>query len=133
MTIVLDANAAIETVLQRPRSGPIQDLLLSSSKVITTALYKAEVTNVMSKYVKGGYITKDTAITLLECTVDLIDEYADLSDYCIESLHESLRLNHPAYDMFYLVLARRTGSLLVTLDRKLLDLAVQEGLEIYSF
>ena len=100
MTIVLDASAAIETVLQRSGSISIQNLLLTSSNVIAPSLYKAEVTNAISKYVKGGYLTKDTGITLLKYSITLIDEYVDLSDYYIESLNESLRLNHPAYDMF---------------------------------
>ena len=53
MTIVLDANAAIEIVLDREKAAILSPLIEKSTKVITSQLYKAETTNVISKYVKG--------------------------------------------------------------------------------
>lgn len=41
---------------------------------------------------------------------------------------ESLRLGHSSYDLFYLVLARRTGATLFTLDKKMQELALDAGI-----
>ena len=38
-----------------------------------------------------------------------------------EAVGLSIRLQHPAYDCFYLALARRTGCPLVTADRRLVE------------
>ena len=40
---------------------------------------------------------------------------------------ESVRLGHSSYDLFYVVLARRTGATLFTLDKKLQDLSLSLG------
>ena len=39
-------------------------------------------------------------------------------------------LDHSAYDLFYLILARRTGAKLLTLDKKLSSLAINEGIDL---
>ena len=40
---------------------------------------------------------------------------------------ESVRLEHSSYDLFYLILARREGATLFTIDRKLQDLCARNG------
>ena len=59
----------------------------------------------------------------------LIDEFTDISNYKDEVLLESIRLNHSAYDLIYLVLARRHGARLITLDKKLRELCIKCGIE----
>ena len=53
----------------------------------------------------------------------LVDCFHDDASLAKEALSESIRYRHPAYDMFYLVLARRTGATLFTLDKKMWALA----------
>jgi predicted nucleic acid-binding protein len=55
--------------------------------------------------------------------LDLIDDYIDTSELCFEALAESLRLKHPAYDLFYLVAARRNNAILIPRDKKLAKIA----------
>jgi predicted nucleic acid-binding protein len=129
MTIVLDANAGIEISLVREKSAMLSQFIEKSAKVITSQLYKAETTNVISKYVKGGYLNKDEALEKLSFCDGLIDEFFDISDHKEEALIESIRLNHSAYDFLYLVLARRNGARLITLDKKLRELCVKCGIE----
>jgi len=50
MNIVLDASAGIEIALDRPRASIFNQNLLSAEKTISSALYKAEVANVLQKY-----------------------------------------------------------------------------------
>ena len=129
MTSVLDASAGIEVVLNRSRAVDIVEILKVSSKVYSPELYKAEVTNVLWQYMKAGKINKDKAVTALALAMDLVDEYADPAEYSSEVLLESLRLNHSSYDMFYFVLTRRSGSTLLSLDKKLNTAAAREGLD----
>ena len=42
---------------------------------------------------------------------------------------EAVRLNHPVYDMLYFVLARRNAATLFTLDRKLQQLCLDNGVD----
>ncbi len=130
MIMVLDTSAAVELLLQRDHSNQIREFLTSSSKVITSDLYKAEITNVFWKYVKGGYITKQEANTYIGLGLHLIDEFYDISDFAIDSLHEALRLKHSTYDMLYLTLAKRSGGALLTMDKKLALLAASENIEL---
>ncbi len=129
MTIVLDANAGIEIVLDREKAAILSPLIEKSTKVITSQLYKAETTNVISKYVKGGFLDKEQALEKLNLCEALIDEFTDISNYKDEVLLESIRLNHSACDLIYLVLARRHGARLITLDKKLRELCIKCGIE----
>ncbi len=54
-------------------------------------------------------------------------EFRDDASLWTEALTESLRLDHSSYDLFYLVLARREGATLFTLDRKLQKLCDKNG------
>ncbi|GHS86330.1 hypothetical protein FACS189487_00400 [Campylobacterota bacterium] len=67
---------------------------------------------------------------LLILAENLIDEYIDISENNAEALNESIRLNHSAYDMLYLTIARRYGGTLLTLDKKLAVLARKEGIQV---
>ena len=60
---------------------------------------------------------------LLDRVEALVDCFHDDASLAKEALSESIRYRHPAYDMFYLVLARRTGATLFTLDKKMWALA----------
>lgn len=92
-------------------------------------MYKVETANVIWKYVRAGLIAKEIAVELLQLALDLVDEYQDIADYNVEALQEAIKLNHSVYDMLYLSLARRTASVLLSTDKRLLALAMQQGLQ----
>ena len=129
MTSVLDASAGIEVVLNRSRSNEISSVLEVSRKVYSTDLYKAEVTNSLWKYLRAGQISKNDAADALRLALDLVDEFSDSADFANEVLNESVRMNHSTSDIFYLVLARRTSSTLLTLDKKLSGIASRERID----
>ena len=91
MTVVLDANAALELALKRPRSIKIREEIVNASKVIAPDLLQYEVTNVMAKYVKGGYLSRDVGSRLAAYIFELIDEYYPAPEFNQESYHESIR------------------------------------------
>lgn len=129
MIVVLDASAGIEIGLGRDGSRKYEDSLEQASKVITSDLYKAEVTNVLWKYVKAKLLTKDVALQRLQYCIHLIDEYIDITENNQESLIESIRIDHSVYDVLYLTIARRNGAILITQDKKLKDIARELGIE----
>jgi predicted nucleic acid-binding protein len=129
MIIVLDASAGIEIGLGRDNSQRYKELIEQASKVITSDLYKAEITNVLWKYVKAKLLTKDVALQRLQYCLNLVDEYIDITENNQESLIESIRIDHSVYDMLYMTIARRNGALLITQDKKLKEVAKEQGID----
>lgn len=67
-----------------------------------------------------------------ECFVDsvtYVDKYYSIQELQDEVLSESIRLDHSSCNMFYFVLARRFGATLFTLDRKLIRLCEEQGVQ----
>jgi len=131
MIIVLDASAGIELALTRENSDKYERIIEKSTKVISSDLYKAEVTNVLWKYFKAGQLSKEEAFKRLHYCEELIDEFIDISNNNEEALLEGIRLDHSIYDLLYLTLARRNGAMLLTQDKKLKEIAKQNGIEVY--
>ena len=131
MTAVVDANAGIEVGLNRSRSKDITSLLGLFDQILTPSLYYAEITNALWKYLRSNQIGSDTARQGLRIASGLIDEYIDIQNDLDEVLTESVRLDHSVYDIFYLVLARRTDSTIITLDKRFRSLIAGEGLDIF--
>ena len=129
MSVVLDASAGIEIVLGRKRAKPIAECITDSDKVISSELYHAEVASALWKYCRGGFIAKEKALRLLDLAIGLVDEYSPIAVNNAEALLEAIRLGHSPYDLLYFTLARRTGSSLLTLDKRLAALAGAEGIE----
>lgn len=129
MIVVLDASAGIEIGLGRDDLQKYEDLLEQASRVITSDLYKAEVANVLWKYVRAKLLTKEVALQRLQYCLNLIDEYIDITENNQESFIESIRIDYSVYDVLYLTIARRNGAILITQDKKLKDIAKELGIE----
>ena len=128
--IVLDACAGVSIVLDELEGLALQALIETDEKVITNELYGAEVANAIRRLVRLGKLSKMDAQDCYEKAISLVDEFWPMEDMNVEVLNESIRLQHSSYDLYYFVLARRTGSCLFTLDRKLMDLADKNGVDI---
>ena len=128
MIIVLDSNAAIEIVLKREKGKTFLGFVETAEKIITSEFFRIEVANVIRKYYQGKYIQKSDCGKILELSEALIDEFIPIKENYQEAFNESMRLNFSAYDMLYLTLARRTGAILITLDRSLNAIAKKEGI-----
>jgi predicted nucleic acid-binding protein len=129
MTIVLDASAGIEVVLDRPRAKALRERIEEATKVISSDLYKAETANAIWKYVRAGFIPRRDADRLLELAQGLVDDFIDIAENNGEAMGEAIRTGHPAYDLLYMTLARRNGAVLLTLDGKLKKLAEKNGIQ----
>ena len=132
MTVVLDASAGIEIALDRSKAALFNSEILSSERVISSDLYKIEVANVIWKYVRANLLEKSKANKTLQLAQSLVDEFIDISENNEEAMNESFRLSHSTYDLLYFTLARRYSSKLLTLDKRLKELAEVNGIEVLS-
>jgi len=129
MIVVLDASAGIEIALSRSDATKHEKIITNASKVISSDLYKAEVANVLWKYHKSGLLNKSEVIQRLHYCTELVDEYIDIDENNEEALNEGIRIDHSIYDLLYLTLARRSGATLLTQDKKLKNIAKENGID----
>jgi predicted nucleic acid-binding protein len=84
----------------------------------------------MWKYCRTGMLNEEEAHKRLSYCEMLIDEFVDISENNKEALLEGLRLKHSVYELLYFTLTRRHGAVLLTLDKKLRELARQNGIAL---
>lgn len=127
--IVLDSSAACDMVRKTEEGMAFRALMLSEEKVISCELLRAEVVSISRKLCRHGLIPIEKVQNFLTESTALVNEYYSIQELQEEVLSESIRLDHSSYDMFYFVLARRFGATLFTLDRKLIRLCEEQGVQ----
>ena len=117
MKWVVDASVAAKWLAPEPDS-PLAEALLDDELIAPDLLF-AEVGNILwKKQLRGEMDAAATHIGvrwLLQVPLQVHDSAGLLAD----ALALALQLHHPAYDCFYLALARRVDAPLVTADRRL--------------
>jgi predicted nucleic acid-binding protein len=121
--LTLDASAALRVVLDASRQSATIELLTAADAVYAPSLFVAETANALWKYAGAVHVTEEDALRLHRDAIALVDRYLDDAELFPEALTVAARLRHPVYDALYLVAARRTGSALLTFDKKLATLA----------
>lgn len=130
MIAVLDASAAVGSLFASTRTARIAELLGEADTVLTPDLFVSEVTNALWRYVRAGALEQETASTLADTAIGLVDEYVAVNTLHREALAFSIKTHHPVYDSIYLVLARRNDALLLTGDKKLRKLAEEHRIRL---
>ncbi len=128
MIIVLDASAAVEIALQRQCSSSFREILRNADLVIAPDTFPSEITNVFWKYASYAGMPIDQCEKGVDYSIDLIDDYIETKSMCREVFSESIRSIHAAYDLFYLVIARRYNAMILSKDQKMREIA--KGLQI---
>ena len=129
MTAVLDASAAIELIRKGEKAELIETYLLHSNLIVSSELFKAECANALWKMAKAGMIKHEELSTLLEQCYKLVYSFVNIGENSTESLFEAVRLGHPVYDMLYFTLARRSGAIMLTMDRRLTRLCKESDID----
>ena len=130
--IVFDSCALVDMARQTEEGLALQSLALNGEKAISCELVRAEVVSVFRKLARTQGLKPAQAELYVSAALALVDDFYPLRGLQTEVLRESLRLDHSSYDMFYFVLARRTGATLFTLDRKLMRLCRAHGVDCIS-
>jgi predicted nucleic acid-binding protein len=127
MNIVLDASAGLAAVLGRDSAPAILDLLARATVVIAPELFAAEVTSGLWKYVTAGQLSIENAMDRLTAVLQLVDRYQPTAGLAQEVLREASARRHSVYDVCYVVLARREGAAVLTIDSRLRTLVTAMG------
>lgn len=116
---VVDASVAAKWLAPEPDSEQAAALL--DAALLAPDLLLPEVANILWKKQSRGEMAVATATAaarwLRLAPLQLHDSGALLDD----ALALAMRLNHPAYDCFYLALAMQADCPLVTADRRLVE------------
>lgn len=129
--IVLDASAALHVVTRTQYALPVISKLKAANIVIAPRLFCSEAANALWKYVKFGDLAKEHAVTKLEEALSLIDSFEQDDELVVEALAGAIASGHPVYDFTYLVLARRFVATLVTMDKKMAEVANNAGIDTF--
>ena len=113
MIVVLDASAAIEIALEKEKTEDFRKILKKSDIVLPPDIFPSEITNVFWKYYSFSDMPADKCQKGIEYCLDLVDDYIETRTFCREAFAESIKTDHPAYDLFYLILGRRYNAPLV--------------------
>jgi predicted nucleic acid-binding protein len=130
MIVVLDASAAIEIALNRESGKIFQEILLASDIVIAPDTFLSEITNVFWKYAYYSNMEREKCEKGIDFCLDLVDDYIDTKSLCREVFFESVNYEHSAYDLFYLVAARRHNATIITKDKKLISTAKKMNITV---
>lgn len=128
MRLVLDASAAVRLVMRAEKVETLLEHVSDASVVVSPSLYASEVANALWKYVKSDNLTLELALERYAEAIDLIDDFTPDWELTTEALTEATRYQHPVYDMLYVILARRSGCAILTMDRRLSTLVNNMGI-----
>jgi len=129
VTLVLDASAAVELVMARPKRQAIAAVLQENDWVIAPSLYIYEVTNTMWKYHRLLKLELKDLQEKLQQAIVLIDEIIPAGDLYPETLRLSCQIDHTAYAAAYLAAAQKRKAAIVTLDQRLVSAAQRLGIQ----
>lgn len=130
--IVLDASAGVGLVRKLPEAEKLASFVYDNELVVAPDLYVPEVAHVFSKYVRGGFMTVEQAQESTDRALSLVDTFVDTKGMAGEVAGEAVRLSHSTYDLFYLVTARRRAATLLSLDKRLIKLAMSCGVSVIT-
>jgi len=128
--VVMDTSAAVEVVLQQESSENFVKLLTKADLVLAPTLLITEVANVFWKYQKFADYPYDDCERAIDDSIALVDEYVNEAELYREAFNLGCMLDHPIYDMVYLVLARRNNAILLTMDKKLIVASAKAGVRV---
>jgi predicted nucleic acid-binding protein len=132
MRIVLDTSAAVGIVMRSPGWELFEKAVGEAEWVESPDLLISEAANTCTKYFKFGNLSMDTCEKALERVLALPDEFVPSSDLYREAFAMAAMGQRPAYDMFFLVLARRNGAVLVSADKALVAFAAKHDVKTLS-
>lgn len=130
MRFVLDASAAMEVALNRSRARRIGQQMENADLVFAPDLLIPECVNAIWKEHQFAALSLDICDNALDVLPRLIDILVPSMELHREAFQLSRSTRRPAYDMFYLALAKREDAVLVTLDAALKKEAARQGIRV---
>jgi len=129
VTIVVDASVALRWCFELNGSDRAEELLRSDDHLIAPDLLIAEITNAAWKFVIFDNTPAESVISAVREVAKAFEELVPTSVLKDRALAIAIALRHPAYDCFYLALAERSASQLITADDRLIRRCVDTPFE----
>ncbi|MFY8149435.1 MAG: type II toxin-antitoxin system VapC family toxin [Prochlorococcaceae cyanobacterium] len=123
LACVLDASAAVRLILGDPAASAVAEQLRDAALVIAPELMLSEVANTLWKLHRAHQLADLDPQKLLADAHDLVDRVEPDRHLQAEALALACHHDHPVYDCLYLALARREAATLISMDRRLQQLA----------
>jgi predicted nucleic acid-binding protein len=128
--VVLDASAALEVALQRKQAARFASILEEADVVLAPGLFVPEVVNTIWKYHQFERLSLSVCDRALEAALGLVDAFVSSKEVSSEAFLLARTARRPAYDMFYLALARREDAAFLTTDAALRKEAERQGIRV---
>ncbi len=123
LACVLDASAAVRLILGDPAAAAVAEQIREAALVMAPELMLSEVANTLWKLQRADHLADLDPQQLLADARDLVDRVEPDRHLQAEALALACHHNHPVYDCLYLALARREAAILISMDRRLQQLA----------
>ncbi len=123
---VIDASVVAAAFFQEPHATSAQEVLASDRPLHAPDLISAEFANVVWKRYRRGEITDEEAAQLMADFLRLPLQITPTGELADVALQLALRTGRTVYDCLYLALAIRTNSVLLTVDKRLVN-ALADG------
>jgi len=118
MKWVVDASVAAKWFAPEPDAEAAQRIL--GGQIYAPDLLFAEVANILWKKQRRGELADEVPEIAARMLLRIGVHATPCADLMSEATALAARLDHPAYDCFYLALAVRHGIVMVTADRRLI-------------
>lgn len=132
MKLVLDASAAVEIVMDRGKSATFSDQIKAATLVLAPDLIVAEIVNSIWKYHNFHGLNIADCDLAIERSIELIDDIVPSNQLYREAFLLARSIRKPAYDMFYLALARQRAACLLSADSALRKEAERQGIQVVA-
>jgi predicted nucleic acid-binding protein len=116
--LVVDASVAFKWFVTEPDGGAALHLL-DSEQLIAPDLIVAEVTDAAWKMFRRGALSVHQIREIPRRLPACFDQIFPAMLLAEDALQVAVALDHPVYDAFYLALAQRSETVLVTADESL--------------
>jgi len=117
---VVDASIVTKWFVDQTLSDIAERVQTSRSPLLAPQLLIAEVTDALRKHVRVRDITLNQASTALQSLPGWFSEIVPMQPLAGAALVIARRIEHSAYDCFYLALAENRSAPLVTADTRLI-------------
>jgi predicted nucleic acid-binding protein len=121
VTLVVDASVACKWFIAEADTEAAEALLAGDEPLVAPDLIVPEVCKVACVKLRRGEIVAEQAASMVDGLPDMLDELVPSVELAARAFAIASALAHPAYDCFYLALAERRGTRLVTADRRLVE------------
>jgi predicted nucleic acid-binding protein len=130
MTGSIDVCGAMEILLRKEKADKFGKILQEAELIIAPDLYISELTNTLWKYHRANLLTKDECVQYIQDGINYVDKFISSKELWQEALSEGINNGHSIYDMFYMVVTRRNGSILITNDSVLATICKNNNIRI---